>query len=891
MKKQAAGSRQQSVSFLAGTSEVGLNSRKKAQKPQKRTLLFVLFRSYFRILRQFPRTPPRPAACCLLPALLLVLFSQTAGAQSKRLVVIKVDGLPYSEVDRFARERDPRTGKSLLPWFEEVFYRNGARFPNFYTRGMSLSGPAWSLLDTGQHLQVKGNVEFDRLTLHSYDYLNFVPFYINNAKSERVDMPGVEVLDELRQPLLLDAFPYEQRLQGFQLYQRGIRWSSLQRAFTEKGKQDPSDLVSEWALGISGRSLVQNQMERDLIAKLKDPNVRYLDYYETQFDHAAHHNRDRESHLVALQDLDALIGRVWMEIQKSPLADDTVLTIVSDHGFNSDPKIYSQGYNLVKLLGSAEGGGHHVITKRRLLLDYSLKGVYPLVPLITTTTPDSYYLKGQSTDYPTALLDFDGNERAAIHLRDSDLNALHILLQQLQQKGLKTERRGALIDAFFQTLDRRRPEWQKLLDELREELDNLREDALSLGNRLNTQPKPVWTKRDLDTGADKEARRVWARWDMMRKDLADYDEYSKTLANLLSLNRENFRPEKWRIPDLIAKQSAGTANSLYNLQNYVAGLGPDGLVFDADGAFNPQRSFKRLDYLELLATRAVRNNVQPGVVSRPVDFVALRLPAANFGPSLDEFGQLDGQVVWLYGGAERQALILSRTDAGGELNLRYLPVSQLKQNAAGAISFTRAAWQKDFPLRIWEDPNFAAANREEYLNQWHTGAEWLNALHRTVYSNGLIGLHEQLTRHTTPATDADAPNLERGELLRRRFLRRQRELAETDLLVLANNHWNFDVRGFNPGGNHGSFFRVSTNATLMFAGGANTGIPRNRVIETPYDSLSFAPTLLNLAGELEAATGQPSPALRQRGFPNFPGPVIKELAGPQNSPPKRAGAR
>ena len=39
----------------------------------------------------------------------------------------------------------------------------------------------------------------------------------------------------------------------------------------------------------------------------------------------------------------------------------------------------------------------------------------------------SYYLKGQSTSYPTVLLDFDGNERASIHLRDNDLNLLHIL--------------------------------------------------------------------------------------------------------------------------------------------------------------------------------------------------------------------------------------------------------------------------------------------------------------------------------------------------------------------------------------------------------------------------------------------------------------------------------
>jgi len=44
--------------------------------------------------------------------------------------------------------------------------------------------------------------------------------------------------------------------------------------------------------------------------------------------------------------------------------------------------------------------------------------------------------------------------------------------------------------------------------------------------------------------------------------------------------------------------------------------------------------------------------------------------------------------------------------------------------------------------------------------------------------------------------------------------------------ALRPNHWNFDVRGFNPGGNHGSFFRISTHSTLMFAGGERTGTPR-----------------------------------------------------------------
>jgi len=110
------------------------------------------------------------------------------------------------------------------------------------------------------------------------------------------------------------------------------------------------------------------------------------------------------------------------------------------------------------------------------------------------------------------------------------------------------------------------------------------------------------------------------------------------------------------------------------------------------------------------------------------------------------------------------------------------------------------------------------------------------------------------------------------------FERGQRALAEADLLVLANDHWNFNVRDFNSGGNHGSFFRTSTHSTLMLAGGARSGIPRANQIEEPYDSLSFAPTIFALLGQLP--NGESSKQLRQRGFQNFPGRVIKEVLSP-----------
>jgi hypothetical protein len=369
-------------------------------------------------------------------AFILLFCSFPAAAQTKRLVVIKCDGLPYDVVDRYVKQRDPQSGKSVLPWIDHIFYQRGARLSNFYARGMSLSAPSWSLLETGQHLQIKGNVEFDRFTLHTYDYLNFFPLYLAGVIGQRVDMRAVEVLDSLGLPMLSDAYPHNERYVTYSMFLRNPRYSTLQGSLQTKFMKAPKELFDEWTMGLDIRSAITEQLTKELIKNLNDPKIRYLDLMMEDFDHVAHHNNDEQSHLFALKRMDAVIGQVWTAIQKSPLADQTAMVVISDHGVNSDEKIYSQGYNLVKLLGSKAGGGHHVVTKRRLMLDYAIKGVNPMVPMITTTTPDTYYLKGESTTYPTAMLDFDGNERASLHLRDSDLNMLHILLQQLQRGGL-----------------------------------------------------------------------------------------------------------------------------------------------------------------------------------------------------------------------------------------------------------------------------------------------------------------------------------------------------------------------------------------------------------------------------------------------------------------------
>ena len=75
-----------------------------------------------------------------------------------------------------------------------------------------------------------------------------------------------------------------------------------------------------------------------------------------------------------------------------------------------------------------------------------------------------------------------------------------------------------------------------------------------------------------------------------------------------------------------------------------------------------------------------------------------------------------------------------------------------------------------------------------------------------------------------------------------RYERRRRGLVQADMHIFAADHWNFNVRFPNPGGNHGSFLRISTHSVWMMAG---AGVTVQRV-DQPVDSLDFMPKLVEI---------------------------------------------
>jgi len=761
---------------------------------------------------------------------LLILFAALSAAETKRVVIIKIDGVPHDVLERELARVNPATGKSSLPWMERVFAQDGTRMANFYVRAISLSAPSWSLLDTGHHLQIRGNAEFDRYTHHVYDYLNFFPFYLSYALSHEVDMPGVEVLDELGIPLLMDRFAYQNTYQSFQLYQRGVRWKTLKGGLEHHFSRSPRDLLDEWTMGFEVGSSVEEQEERELIASLGNPRIQYLDYFTGDYDHVAHLTPDVASQRLALQRIDGLIGRVWTAIQSTPEFPNTALIVVSDHGMNTVPGIYSQGYNLVDFFASRAGGAHHVVTDRHPMTEYKLKGLDPFVSDVITPSEESLYLKGEAHDYPTALLDLDGNERASVYLRNSDLNALHILLEDLGRAGIAAGARRVKVDAFLEIIHRHRAEWQATLDQLREELVALGRSIAEQKAQVAAEPKH-WSAAQREQGLDKVARRLAFNLEARANQERRYSDYATSLAKLLAMSRTELEKHVPAIGEVIPKRAMGEANTVRDLQSYIIGPAANG-------------GFATVNYFPLLAGIAVRNNVQPEVGSRPVDFIATRLPDDS---------------VWLYGDENHQAIVFSRRDAAGALELRYLAMRCLRQRADGSVEYEPAELGAGFPLRLWEDRNLGVAEseRDAWFAAWHSDVDWLRAVHKTRYSDGIIGLQEQFQREPVRA------GLTGDAKLLARFEARRRRLAEPDFIIFANDHWNFNVRGFNPGGNHGALLRISTHSVLMFAGGESTGIPQHLVVDEPYDSLSFVPSVLDLMGMREDAARLPGRAIRE----------------------------
>jgi len=115
-----------------------------------------------------------------------------------------------------------------------------------------------------------------------------------------------------------------------------------------------------------------------------------------------------------------------------------------------------------------------------------------------------------------------------------------------------------------------------------------------------------------------------------QSEYASYSAYVSHLRALLSFNPDPRRPLRANIGPLVPQLSAGDNNTIRDLQHYVVGLSPNGLVLDAAGHLDSERSFRYVNNFEVLASQRVRNNPQPALSSKPIDFIAATLPDSDW---------------------------------------------------------------------------------------------------------------------------------------------------------------------------------------------------------------------------------------------------------------------
>lgn len=858
----------------------------------------------------------RPAAAALMLALAMLPAagrgeSREPASPPSRLVVVKVDGLSQALVDRFVDREDPRTGRSVLPWIRHLFYDSGVRVENFYARGASLSQPSWAILDTGRESLVKGNFELDRRTGQYSDHLNLAAYYFDVTVGRKVYGDAVAALDAAEMPLLSDAFRYEERETGIQLLRRGTKFFDLLKIGLDPLSGSVADRVGDMVVGVDFKNAFRKTTREQFLAGVRDPSLRYVDLYFPTLDESVHDDPSEAAALEELRELDRTIGEAHAALVESGTADRTVLVVVSDHGLTVDPRgAYSQGVNLVSYLSKPELGAHHVLTRAAPLSAYGLDGslLKPSTQApVVTPSQHSLYLR-KRPDQVTCAMDFDGNERAQLHFRDPDLNRLEMLAAAMRGTGLDGPGRAAAGRAALAVLDRRRAGWRAEAASIREELAALgalraeweREAArhrswLAHTERARGLPGApaeaplapyggLSRLNKLDRASDVEQRTNELRAALWRleRDVADFGAYCDALelrAGIDSVEALLAAPAE----RLFGPRDLGANLTVLDLLAYPVGL--EGIVLDASGQLDVSRSFATVDYFRGLGAIRVRNSARAELGTRPVAYSVARLPLDGARRAAVASGALSPEeaasvTAALYvHGSERAALLhLERAAAGREPEIMLVPVACLRADPAapGAIGFEREPWRSGLPFALFEDPALAIASgdRTAWLSGFHTRLEWFAATHATREGLSVTGLSEEFSRRYREAfAAAIARQPSRDLRLARRLELRKRDGMEFDMFVCAAPHWNFDLKDFNPGGNHGSFRRESMRAVLWMRGGAATRVHAGPlVVSEPYDGLDFAPTALEAAGV--TTDGAVPPSLARGGFSPFPGRIV-----------------
>ncbi len=839
---------------------------------------------------------------------------------SKRLVVLKADGLPpellealsFPErpelMDRLDYAADLRrqlefyrrqTGRRIvLPNIRRYFFENGVHLENIFSETVTLSAAAWAVIDTGQPSVIKGHATFSRDTCYLRSHLDGLRDTLDAIRRGESKTAALWNLDQVGVSPMRDAFDPWRVFQGPQIYSRsghreflgrtGIRWlTNDEDGFSDIFRSHLSRLVTsidytEFNQEMTGEMMARKVLERNITG---EERYDYITGLFTLMDHQQHVDPHPENLIHWLTKLDRGVGRIFSAIERSERRDNTVVTLVSDHGSEIKPGQTAFSFPITRHFRKPIFGAHTIKT---LLVESAWNAASVVIPGIDfPRVYESRYSPygeaaqgpGGESGYVTAFIDNFGNGRSSVNLRNDDLNRLHLLLLELRKQPIPAQRFTRLRDLFRETLEQTRT-WLEPDLALYEDYR-----AGSLDLAANLARKADNFSQDSSIRLIQEASR-------------DAPQI-KALQRLLSIRFEASDPgegplfdelfsKPFRIPDFIPKQFLGLANTFHQLSNYTMGLDEDlnwvRSTVDAQG-----RSVE-MNYFDVLSDYRAPNAPANGRFN-PFDLMIAKLPSASVEEALGARGLLAPQrkvknAVWARSTAKDnpekgdEALIVQ--DAQGLL--QYIPLRRLEQDPEGAIRFELGE-AKD-PLRLLASTYFRSLSRQDaldWMRAFHSRNEWLEAAFDSEYGTAICTLIDILNN---PVPDLVAsPEFRRYLVdfsdaeMKERYLRglnRKYSTLNPDFVVWSEELWNFNSKARTSGGSHSGLRPIVSNTAFLIWGGPDTRVARGRSVAQLGTTLDIVPTLFRAVDMLDdnkSVIRRPG-SIPERIFHPFPGQVL-----------------
>ena len=865
------------------------------------------------------RHNPAPLLLLLL-ALTLPVGAQEPPATSPvtprpRLVEIKVDGLSPMFLDalvdpddpaKLARLPDPERfrraiamvrqeigQRDLVPNLQRFFYQRGVRVQNMVSATVTLSSVAWSVIQTGQPSVIKRHMMSSRQTGYLRSHLDGFrdSFELLARKARKTN--ALWELDQAGVSLFADGFnPLRSYVTPWMYYRLApvAYLSDLGKRYVTGGKSHPKDIfrshMARLANGIDYPDFAEEFVVDHVAKKVLESDLagseRY-DYISTFFtiDHQHHVDPNPENLVRRMARLDRRIGRILQAVERSKRRDHTLVVLISDHGSEYLPGAINVTFPLTRAMRTRLFGGHTVGT---VMAENAVHALTTPVQGIDFARvyegPYSPYNQGPGAEkgYTTAFVDNFGNARAEIHLRNNDLNRLHLLLQ-----------------ARYRKLDEQhRVRLRKLLRAALAEVWEWLEPELA-AYRDYSQGVRAWLP-ELKRRADSYWRDVAARLGSENeRDTAQL----RRLDRLATLARAE-DPLAWleerelSIPKLLPKKYFGPRNTVYQLSHYTVGL--DEELQWVETTVDPRGRRVPMDYFSILPNYQVPN--PPLSYERnPLDLLVTAVPAQAVAAALRERGWLQQDVslrraLWVISTAQHnlrrggQALVLEGADG----RVRYLPIDRLQETAEGSFTFDPA--NELDPLGLLTDPEFRAPDGLPaflWLEDFHSRNEWLRATFATGYTIAPLVFLDVAGIHTDAFIDN--PDFQRAltgfpdeenKQFYLRGLRWKYASQQPDLLVWSSYLWNLSSKTYTAGGSHGGLTPQVARTTFLLWGGKDFALPAGTVITQPATTLDIVPTLATLLGMVDAEGKMvPQPgAVRERPFLPFAGQPLPIAPSP-----------